>query len=71
MQSKEQTKEIFFEFHLKNTENSNIKHVKLALNSLNCRKDINLIRIKDNLFIVKLRLLKGKYYYKYDLDNNI
>jgi hypothetical protein len=71
MQSKEQTKEIFFEFHPRNSENPNTKHVKLALSSHNWRPDINLTRINDNLFTVKLRLPKGKYHYKYVLDGNI
>ena len=71
MQSKEQTKEIFFEFHPRNSENPNTKHVKLALSSHNWRPDINLTRINDNLFTVRLKLPKGKYHYKYVLDGNI
>ena len=62
----------FFEFHPRNSENPNTKHVKLALSSHNWRPDINLTRINDNLFTVRLKLPKGKKYHcKYVLDCNI
>ena len=64
-------KEIFFEFHPRNSENPNTKQVKLALSSHNWKPDIPLTRINDNLFTVRLKLPSGKYHYRYLLDNNI
>ncbi len=64
-------KEIFFEFHPRNSENPNTKQVKLALSSHNWKPDIPLTRINDNLFTVRLKLPSGKYHYRYLLDGNI
>ena len=64
-------KEIFFEFHPRNSENPNTKQVKLALSSHGWKPDIPLTRINDNLFTVRLKLPSGKYHYRYLLDGNI
>ena len=68
---KEQTKEIFFEFHPRNSENPFTKTVRLALSSNNWKPDISLTKINNNLFTARVSLPKGKYYYKYVLDGNI
>ena len=71
LQQEGQTKEIFFEFHPRNSENPNTKTVKLALSSHGWKPDIPLTKINDNLFTVRLRLPPGKYHYRYVLDGNI
>jgi hypothetical protein len=71
LQQEKQVKEIFFEFHPRNSENPNTKHVRLALSSHGWKPDIPLTKINDNLFTVRLRLTPGKYHYRYLLDGNI
>lgn len=68
---KESAKEIFFEFHPRDCDYPYTRSVRLALSSNDWRPDINLTRINNNLFTARVRLHKGKYYYKYVLDNNI
>ena len=63
--------EIFFEFHPANSVNPNTNTVKLALSSHGWKPDIELTKINSNLFIARVLLPKGKYKYKYVLDNNI
>ena len=70
----EETLEVFFEFHpnLKNFRNiKNIKSVKLALNYHDWRPDVELTKIKEDLFMTKIRLPIGKYYYKYVINEEI
>ena len=71
LQQANKIKEIFFEFHPRNSENPNTKTVKLALSSHGWKPDIPLTRINDNLFTVRLKLPQGKYHYRYLLDGNI
>ena len=70
----EESLEVFFEFHpnRKIYENiKNIKSVKLALNNHDWRPDIELTKIKEDLFMTKIRLSIGKYYYKYVINDEI
>ena len=70
----EKTFEVFFEFHpnVKNYKNIKyINNVKLALNFHDWQPDVELTKIKDNLFMTKIRLPKGKYYYKYVINDEI
>ena len=70
----EETFEVFFEFHpnLKNYKNIKyINDVKLALNSHDWQPDVEMTKIKENLFMTKIRLPKGKYYYKYVINDDV
>ena len=69
----EETLKVFFEFHpnLKNYGNlKNIKRVRLALNTHDWRPDVELTKIKEDLFMTKIRLPIGKYYYKYVINED-
>lgn len=67
----EKEKEVFFEFHPRNSLNPSTQTVKLALSTHDWQPDISLIKINDNLFTTRVVLPKGKYLYKYVLDGNI
>ena len=70
----EETLEVFFEFHpdIKKYNNLNYIHnVKLALNFRDWKPDIGLTKIKEDLFMTKIRLPLGKYYYKYVINDEI
>ena len=70
----QETFEVFFEFHpnIKNYKNLKyIRSVKLALNFHDWNPDVELTKIKEELFMTKIRLPIGKYYYKYVINDEI
>ena len=70
----EETFEVFFEFHpnIKNYNNIKyIRNVKLALNFNDWRPNVELTKIKEDLFMTKIRLPLGKYYYKYVINDDV
>ena len=71
----DETFEVFFEYHPNEKQpqvyNNYIYSVHLALNIFDFNPDIELTKIKNNLYMTKIRLPPGKYYYQYVINNNI
>ena len=72
--STEETFEVFFEYHPEETPQNNFNYiysVHLALNIFDYNPNIQLTKIKNNLYMTKTRLPPGKYYYQYVINENI
>ena len=70
----EETFEVFFEYHPEDTPQNNFNYiysVHLALNIFDYNPNIELTKIKNNLYMTKTRLPPGKYYYQYVINDNI
>ena len=73
--NKEETFEVFFEYHPNENQHQHnfdeIYSVHLALDIFDYNPNIELTKIKNNLYMTKTRLPAGKYYYQYVINNSI
>ena len=71
----EEELEIFFEYHPNETQPFNnynsIKSIHLAINLYDYEPKIELSKITNNLYMTKINIPPGKYYFQYLINNEI
>ena len=74
-QKPEEDLEVFIEYHPNENQSFNdinkINTIHLALNCYDYNPNIELTKITNNLYMTKISIPPGKYYYQYLINNEI